>query len=305
MYQHHYMTFSEFQRIFGDEESCLDYLFCKQERSCKLCKSKKFYLQRSTQHYVCFCGKFQVSPRIGTIFKNSKVPLTKWFYAVFLFSSTKNGIAAMEMKRTLGVSYPTAHRMCTLIRKAMREYPELQGEVEVDEAVFGGRRRGKRGRGAAGKTIMFGAVERGGKCYAAVVPSVESMDLGKHFLAFEEGTTLITDGLPAYKGLTKMFDLKHESVDHWKKEYVRGNVHTNSIESFWAQIKRSLHGTHHSVSSKYLNIYIGEYVWKFNRRHEKDLFRPLLALCSSKKPHEEDKPLDPSRSLILNKLQRD
>lgn len=287
------MTLSEFSILFPDDVSCLDYLFCLKERICPLCKGNRFYHQRQTSHYVCMCGSYQISPMKGTIFEGTKV-LRKFFQAIYLFSVSKNGIAAKELQRQLGISYPTALRMGKVLRSAMREYPALCGEVEVDEAVFGGRKRGKRGRGAAGKTIMFGAKERGGKVYAAVIPNVSTVGIAPHFNTLQEGSNIYTDALPAYKGLSKMFNVNHHSVDHWRREYVRveetRKVHTNGIESFWGQVKRSLHGTHHSVTPQYLDLYLGEHVWRYNRRQEKSLFWLLMKEATSKRPFQVAKP---------------
>lgn len=161
---HPRLTILDFTRLFPDNEACLQYVF-KMHRggmNCPKCgASGKYHLQKGTSHFACQCGGHQISPKKGTIFEKSDTDLVKWFYAIFLMSQSRNGVAAKEIERQCGVTYKTAWRMVMQIRLLMHEDPGLfSGDVEADETLIGRRRKGKRGRGASGKTVVFGTVER-------------------------------------------------------------------------------------------------------------------------------------------------
>ncbi len=206
----------------------------------------------------------------GTIFEKSSTDLAKWFWAMFLMSQSRNGVAALELKRQIGVgSYQTALRMQKQLRSMMQEAPEfLFGEVEADETMIGGRRKGPRGRGAKGKAIVFGQVQRKGKLNAAVVPNVKAETLLPHFAdTIARGTKLMTDELASYRKIATFLEIDHDTVCHGSKQYVKGTTHTNTIEGFWSQLKRSIDGTHHVVSPKYLPLYVSEFQWRYNARH--------------------------------------
>jgi len=151
----------------------------------------------------------------------------------------------------------------------MQELPEfMDGEVEADETMVGGKRKGKRGRGAAGKTVVFGKVSRSKKrVNASVVKNVQAKTLLPQFTgSIAKGTKLITDELKSYKKIAQVLDAEHATVNHGAGQYVDGNVHTNTIENFWGQLKRSLDGTHHVVSPKYLHLYVSEFQFRYNNR---------------------------------------
>ena len=183
-------------------------------------------------------------------------------------SQSRNGVAAKEIERHVGVTYKTAWRMAHQIRKLMDENAGLLfGEIEADETMIGGKRHGKRGRGAAGKTVVFGELQRKGKINCEIVENVKAETLLPHFKDHvAKGTKLITDELHSYKKISGLLDLEHETVQHGAREYVRGTVHTNSIEGFWSQMKRSMDGTHHVISPKWLPSYVSEFQWKYNHR---------------------------------------
>lgn len=194
-------------------------------------------------------------------------------------SQAKNGVAAAEIMRITGVTYKTAFRMMHQIRKLMRQGASLfEGTVEADETYIGGKRKGKRGRGASGKTPVFGMVERQGRVYAKAVPNVKGstvMPLIRDHVKI--GSTMMTDEYGIYNG-SKKAGYKHKRVNHGKKEYVRGNVHTNTIEGFWSQLKRSVDGTHHNVSPTHLQKYVDEHAFRYNLRNSpQHLFCHLLA----------------------------
>jgi transposase-like protein len=184
-------------------------------------------------------------------------------------AQTRGGISAKQIERETGVTYKTAWRMCKEIRKRLSKSNGLfGGEVEIDESYFGGRRHGKRGRGAEGKTAVFGIVERGGSVETYVVPNVQRGTIMPIVDANVARTARVyTDEMHAYKALPAL-GYSHETVPHAEKIYVLGNVHTNSIEGFWSLCKNGIRGVYHAVSSKYLQSYLNEYAFRYNRRHE-------------------------------------
>jgi len=175
-------TIKDFEKQFPTNDSCLEFL--KQARwqkgvFCQKCqKVTTHYRIPSRKVYSCeFCGS-HVSPTAGTIFHKSDTPLRSWFHAIFIMASTRTGISAKQLQRELGVTYKTAWRMFTQIRKLMSDgVNPMTGEVEVDETYIGGKRRGPRGRGAAGKTIVVGMAERKGKAIARIVIDVKARTL--------------------------------------------------------------------------------------------------------------------------------
>lgn len=275
----------DFQREFPDNEACLDYLFASLYPGavCPKCGDSRYYLQQGTSHYVCICGGHQISPKKGTIFHKSRTDLVKWFYAIYLFSISKNGVSANELQRQLGVTYKTAWRMGFQIRKLMEQpLKKFGGVIEADETYIGGKRRIVRGRGALGKTPVFGLQNRQKAVYTVVVPNVRANTLlGIIDERVKRKSTLMTDKFASYRRVAEHGYI-HETVDHGAHEYVRGNVHTNSIEGFWGQLKRSLDGTYHQVSPRHLQKYLDEHAWRWNRRHASSHpFRALLKEATS------------------------
>lgn len=275
-------TLQDMQQRFPDEDACLDYLRHKlypEKIYCPNCqKPTKHHRITTRKVYGCdFCGH-QISPTAGTIFHKSDTPLVKWFYAIYLMSQTRTGISAKQLERELGVTYKTAWRMFKLIRSRLDEgRSAFSGDVEVDETYVGGIRKGKRGRGAANKTPVVGMVERKGDVKAVVVPDVKSKTLMPIIEeTVEKGTTVHTDELPVYNSLTKK-GYTHERIAHNDGVFVVGNVHTNSIEGFWAQIKNAVNGVHHGVASKYLQQYVNEYAFRYSHRDDvTPMFQTML-----------------------------
>jgi transposase-like protein len=218
----------------------------------------------------------------GTIFQDTHTPLAKWFYATYLFTTTRHGVPAKELQRQLGVSYPTAFRMAHLIRQHMARTdgdPSLGGHVEVDETYVGGvRKGGKGGRSGESKTVVFGMLERGGDVMTRVVPDASKASLLPEIERnVEKGTTISSDEWQPYRNLKKA-GYTHGTVNHGREEWKNGIHHTNSIEGFWSQIKRSISGTHVHVSAKHLSKYLGEFEFRYNLRHSPSvMFGRLLA----------------------------
>jgi transposase-like protein len=221
--------------------------------------------------WKCADCRQQFSVLVGTIFEDSKVPLSKWLLAVHMMQAGKNGVAALELQRTLGVSYKTAWFMAHRIRYAMAQHPlvdMLSGIVEADETYIGGVEKGKRGRPGkdSKKTPVVSLVERGGKVRSKVVTDVSGANLKEVLDSnIAPDARLMTDSFVAYREPGKAF-ASHETVDHSKGEYVRGDAHTNTVEGFYSQLKRSIDGTHHSVSEKHLPRYLGEFDYRYNTR---------------------------------------
>ena len=224
-------------------------------------------------------------PKEGTIFDHSSTDLVKWFFAIFLMSQSRNGVAAKELERALGVTYKCAFRIGHQVRKLMKDNAfTLFGEVEADETAVGGKRPGPRGRGAKGKTIVFGQLQREGKMNTAIVENVKAVTLMPHFQNnIAKSSKLMTDELKSYKKIARLLEMEHDSVNHGAKQYAKENgTHTNTIEGFWSQLKRSLDGTHHVISPKMLHAYVSEFQWRYNNRESLiHLFDLLLSRVSS------------------------
>lgn len=264
-------TLKDFHQRFPDDDVCLDWLrhnLFPETIECANChKQAKFYRITTRKVFGCeHCGH-QISPTAGTIFHKSSTPLTTWFYVIYQMAQTRGGIAAKQIERETGVTYKTAWRMCKQVRHMLYETkPKMNGPVELDESYFGGRRHGKRGRGAEGKTAVFGMVERGGSVHTFVVPNVRResiIPLVDAHVARE--AQIYTDEMHTYKALPAL-GYKHATIPHAEKVYVLGNVHTNSIEGFWSLVKNGIRGVYHGVSSKYLQSYLNEYAFRYNNR---------------------------------------
>jgi transposase-like protein len=282
-------TIRDFNKQFPDNEACLQYLFesLYPNAECPECGRKNSYhLRKGSSHYVCNCGKSQISPKANTIFKKSSTNLYDWFFAIFLMSQSRNGVAAMEIKREVGVTYKTAWRMMNQIRKLMQENDHfLFGEIEADETYIGGKKKGKRGRGAAGKTIVAGTLQRDGKLNTKVVKNVKASTLIDQFKdKIAKGSHLLTDELRSYGKIAKQLGFVHRTVNHGSGEYAKKDgTSVNRMENFWSQLKRSLDGTYHVVSPKYLPLYVSEF--QFRRNHQNGglhLFDLLLGRVSLK-----------------------
>lgn len=278
-------TIQDFFKQFPDDDACLEYLMQLRHGEsidCPKCgKHGKFHRVRRHPAYECaWCG-FEIFPMVGTPFHRSHIPLQKWFYAMYLFTTTRHGVPAKELQRQLGVSYPSALRMSHVIREYMGNLdgePPLTGHVEIDEAYIGGKRKGTRGRGAAGKSVVFGILERGGQLYTKVVPDASRKSLIPEIVRqVPVGTRISSDEWRPYCILSAL-GYDHDVVSHGAKEYVRGDTHVNSLEAFWAMLKRSIRGTHIHVSQQHLPKYLGEFEYRYNRRNRhQTMFAELLA----------------------------
>jgi transposase-like protein len=277
------MNLMKLFRDFDTSEECRTYL--EELRwpdgvKCPRCQSEKISRIRKRNQFDCDSCRYQFSVTAGSIFHDSHLPLPKWFAAVYLMCEARKGVSANQLKRTLSVSYKTAWYLCHRIRKAMEEASPLplKGTVEMDETLIGGRRRHVGGGYITNKTMVLGAFERGGNIRLKVERRRNTKAALHGFAAATiapETERIITDEWRAYRGIGDA-DTKHETVDHSKEEWVRGDVHTNSIEGVWSLFKRSVVGSYHQVSAKHLDRYLDEFEFRFNNRKNPFLFRDTL-----------------------------
>lgn len=273
-------------RYFADKAVCNDYMRSIKWPSGQICCAKcgSVNIGEITTRSMLKCRdcKKQFSYKVGTIFEDSPLGLDKWFPAVWSIANCKNGISSHELGRALGVTQRTAWFMLHRIRESMKSgtFRKLAGTVESDETFIGGEARNMhahkrekkiRGRGAVGKRIVHGLLERGGEVRAGVVDSTEKTEL--HPIIYhnvERGSNLFTDAATSYDGIARHF--VHEAINH-AEEYVRGEVHTNGIENFWALFKRAIKGTYVQIAPFHLQRYVDEEVFRFNARKGSDASR--------------------------------
>ena len=281
------MTYSRFMELFPDNSACLDYLkerFHPDGSDCPSCgKKTKFHRLKGRAAYSCqYCGH-QVYPTAGTIFHKSTTSLQLWFWAIYLMSSTRCGISAKQLEREIGVTYKTAHRMFKLIRTLLSDEDEgpLSGDVEADETFSGGKPRAhvNKSRSAAAlrkyqvKSSIFGMAQRGGNVRAWVVEDRKKPTLHGMIREYALPESMIfTDEYLPYVGIERHFQ-GHRRIRHRAGIYVQGEVHTNTIEGFFGLFKNGVRGVYHSVSAKYLQSYLDEYSFRYNRRNS---YRPMF-----------------------------
>jgi transposase len=284
-------TMKDFDQEFPDDDACLEWV--KNYRwpdgiHCIKCqKITKHHKVKNRPCYECdYCGN-QVYPTADTIFHKSATPLRTWFQVIYRMASTRCGISAKQIERETGVTYKTAWRMFRQVRTLFeQDSPAFIGEVEVDETYVGAKKHGKRGRGAGGKSKVIGIAQREGRVLASVIPDVKRKTILPHILKqvnkkqVNKQAVLYTDEFPSYDTMTSI-GFTHLRVRHHDKEYVRGRIHTNSIEGFWSLIKRGIAGVYHSVSPLYLQSYINEYAFRYNHgKSEMPMFKIFLSQIS-------------------------
>lgn len=277
-------TVRDFFNRYPDEDACLDHIMNVRygmRHTCAACGTADATFHRVTgrRAYACaHCGT-HLYPCAGTIFEDSQTKLQLWFYAIFLFVTTRHGVSGKELQRQLGVTYKTAWRMGHKIRELAGKadfHAKLVGHVEVDETYVGGRQPGTRGRGAKGKTIVVGMKQRNGAIKTKVVENVRKASLQPVVEAnVEPGSVVSTDELRSYNLLMPR-GYKHGTVRHGAGQYVDGIHHVNSVEGFWKLFKDSVKSTHIHISRKYAERYLGEFTFRSNHREMGNAMFDLL-----------------------------
>lgn len=304
----HY-TVKDLRRDFPDDDACLrwlvNYLF-PDGITCKKCQRiTKHHKLKNRKVYSCDSCGTQVSPTAGTIFHKSSTPLTDWFYAIWIMSSDKAGTSAKQIERTLGVSYPTAHRMMHQIRTMMDGPDELLAEeVEIDETFVhpntfkrsSAQRRFGRDARRTGE-VVFGMVQRGGAAKVWHVKTAGARVIQPIIQKnVKYGSLIHTDGYMAYRRLPRM-GYEHRWTDHGAGEYYTEASYTQNVENLWSHFKRGIKGVYRHVDERYLQNYANEYAWRYSHRHDETIFWSLLKRISFAKPS-----LIPEKTLSLSEL---
>lgn len=271
----------------ADEKAAVEFLENKRwgdSPSCPICGCLNVYKMKDSKtgerqanfRWRCQDCKGQYTVRKGTVFEDSRIPLRHWCYAFWRAATSKKGVSALEIKRQTGLSYKSALFMMHRIRFAMSgSAPDpLKGDVEVDETYVGGKprfsRKGVTGRGTNKPPVMV-MVERNGKAKLRPIPDVTGKTLrGIIRDNVSKKSAIITDELKSYKGIGQYFHGKHRTINHSKRRYVKGDIHTNTAEAFFSILKRGLIGTYHAVSKEYLPLYLNEFEFRHNYRFSED-----------------------------------
>jgi transposase-like protein len=288
---------TEFLREFPDDAACLEHLWRSrfsedgEHAECPKCKQERVFKRYATtqgrQSWTCTGCGHHVHPTAGTIFAKSSTSLRLWFHAMYLMTSTRCGISAKQLERELGVHYKTAWRMFNKIRNELMTDDEvpLSGNVEVDETGIQGKPRnvGKRTIREAAlarerRVSVLGMVERGGRVKLCVIKSRRGEPLSGPIRANVDPTSILfTDDWMAYRPLAREFG-GHNVINHSRGSYVRGEVHTNTVEGFFGNMKTGMRGTYKFVSQKWLQSYLDEYAYRYNERFrgQRSMFHNLL-----------------------------
>ena len=228
--------------------------------------------------FQCSDCRYQFSVTTGTIMHDSHLPLRKWMVAIYLIVESKKSLSAAQLGRKLNVQYRTAWYLAQRIREALKTPGALlSGIIEVDETYIGGKTKGT-GRGFKGnKTIVVGAVQRGGEARMETAPDTTRPTLHGFIEEHvsDDAEAIHTDEHAAYVGIADE-NTRHETVNHSAKEYVRVDVHTNTVEGMWSLFKRGVVGSFHHVSQKHLDRYLDEFEFRFNNRNNPFIFRDAL-----------------------------
>jgi transposase len=282
----------EFMQRYPDDAACLDRLWREgfapdgHHADCPKCgRTRKFHRTKTRAAYTCDSCGLHIHPMKGTIFEGSPISLQLWFYVMYVMASTRCGVSAKQMEREIGVTYKTAHRMMKKIRTHLmtdEDQQPLQGDVEVDETSWGGKPKRPHGlsryqaltpeqrieaaQAREAKPTVLGMVERGGRVRARVIASRHGAVLSRAVTANVNPESIIfTDDWASYKPLRRTY-IDHKIINHSSGQYVEGDVHTNTIEGFFGNLKTGMRGAYKKVSPRYLPTYLNEYTWRYNAR---------------------------------------
>ena len=282
-------TFKQFQAEYPDDRACLEKIMQEQyggtEFVCPSCNAlSKFHPMTKRRGYACDRCGHHIYPCVGSIFEKSRTKLTHWFFAMYLMTSTRHGVAAKELQRQIGCTYKTAWRMAHELRKLMAQadnHKPLKGHVEIDETVIGGyQSRDDSRKKGSNKSIVLGIKERHGILRSGPIKDVKKRTLDPHVRHnVMPGSKISADEWPGYDDLVDTYELGR--VNHHSKQYVTGEHHVNSLEGHWSLLKRSIRGTHVHVSAKHLWKYVSEFNYRHNmRKSHSAMFNRLVASFS-------------------------
>ena len=287
-------TIDQFRNDYPTDDVCLEKIWQLRFgdlQKCPKCESAAIYKRvKGRRSYQCaLCGN-QLYPTAYTVFDKTTTPLTYWFYAIYLQTTTRNGVAAKELERQLNICYKTALRMAHQIKKLMAaDNEKLKGTIELDETYIGGLHRNmhkkkrdelnKLGTGSISKTPVFAMLQRGNGKVIAYVLNIDQIN-GKSLQPIivdnvEKLSQIMTDNHGAYVNLKE--DFNHSIVQHEKGEYAIGDKHTNTVEGFFSILKRTIKGTHIHVSKKHMQKYVDEVAFRYeNRNNQDNMFNDVL-----------------------------
>lgn len=295
-----FRTINDIAVHFQDQKTCIEYLTQLRwngKPKCAFCGHTHVYeLKGKYQRYKCASCRKHFSAIKGTIFENSTIPLAKWFMAIFILSTHRKGISSVQVSRDIGVTQKTAWFMMQRVRNAFKmqsfEYDKLGSSdavVEADETYIGGKpsnmhkkkREALEAKGQQTKIAVVGAIQRQGEVRAQVIERTGHETVIPFLVkTVHQGTKLMTDEHTAYSTMNRIYE--HQTIKHLLQEYVRGDVHTNTIENFWSVLKRGIYGTYHFISNKHVQNYLEEFAFRFNTRQysEAERFDKLISLSN-------------------------
>jgi len=279
----------ELINAFPDEQTCIDHLTeirWNENVVSPFDASSKVYNCAGNKYKCKNTGKY-FNVKTNTIFDNTKLPLQKWFLAIWLVTGHKKGISSLQLGRDLDITQKSAWFMLQRIRQCfgIDNSEKMDGEIEADETFVGGKNKNrhanKKFHGTTDdKTPVLGMIQRDGKLVAKKIPNTTTETLSREIIKnVKEGATLYTDEYTSYKSLQRVYD--HQTVKHSQRQYVNGRVHTNTIEGFWSILKRGIFGVYHFTSKKHLQLYVDEFVFRYNSRTSTEANRFNLLLTNT------------------------